>query len=113
MIHLQRERGSEESEDIQMCGIDVDGGWRTARRSHPNAEYPTGGRTAWKMCMECLMCQQNERVHGQCMVNQTMMYGAEKLGLKKAQGNKLEVAELRWVCRVTKFDRILNENGKS
>ena len=39
------------------------------------------------------------------------MYGAEIWALKKAQENKLEVAEmkmLRW-CRVTKLDNIRNE----
>ena len=40
------------------------------------------------------------------------MYGAETLALKKAQENKLEVAEIRmvrWMCTVTKLDKIRNE----
>ena len=40
------------------------------------------------------------------------MYGAETWALKKAQENKLEVAEmrmLRWMCGVTKLDKIGNE----
>ena len=39
-------------------------------------------------------------------------YGAEIWALKKAQENKLEVAEvrmLRWMCGVTKLDNIRNE----
>ena len=40
------------------------------------------------------------------------MYGAETWALKKAQEKKLEVAEmrmLRWMCVVTKLDKIRNE----
>ena len=40
------------------------------------------------------------------------MYGAETWALKKAQENKLEVAEirlLRWMYGVTKLDKIRNE----
>ena len=41
-----------------------------------------------------------------------MMYGAETRAVKKAQEKKLDVAEirmLRWMCGVTKLDRIRNE----
>ena len=40
------------------------------------------------------------------------MYGAETWAVKKAQEKKLDVAEirmLRWMCGVTKLDRIRNE----
>ena len=46
------------------------------------------------------------------VVRPALMYGAETWALKKAQEKKLEVAEmrmLRWVCRVTKLDKIRNE----
>ena len=45
------------------------------------------------------------------VVRPALMYGAETWALEKAQENKLEVAEmriLRWVCRVTKLDKIRN-----
>ena len=46
------------------------------------------------------------------VVRPALMYGAEIWALKKAQQNKLEVAEmrmLRWMCGVTKLDKIRNE----
>ena len=41
-----------------------------------------------------------------------LVYGAETWALKKAQEMKLEVAEmqmLRWMCGVTKLDKVRNE----
>ena len=46
------------------------------------------------------------------VVRPAMMYGAETWAVKKAQEKKLDVAEmrmLRWMCGVTKLDRIRNE----
>ena len=42
------------------------------------------------------------------VVRSALMYGAETWALKKAQENKLEVAEMR-MCGVTKLDKIRNE----
>ena len=51
---------------------------------------------------------QGEGVHNSGKTS-TYMYGAETLYLKKAQGKKLEVAEIRMVqCGVTKLDKIRN-----
>ena len=44
-----------------------------------------------------------------------MMYGAETWAVKKAQGKKLDVVEmrmLRWMSGVTKLDRIRNERNR-
>ena len=46
------------------------------------------------------------------VVRPALMYGAETCALKKAQENKLEVAEnrmLRWMFGVRKLDKIRNE----
>ena len=46
------------------------------------------------------------------VVRPALMYGAETWALKKAHEKKLEVAEmrmLRWMCEVTKLDKIRNE----
>ena len=45
-------------------------------------------------------------------VRPALMYRAETWALKKAQERKLEVAEirmLRWMCGVTRLDKIRNE----
>ena len=47
------------------------------------------------------------------VVRPAMIYGAEAWPIKKTQENKLDVAEmrmLRWMCGVTRWDRIRNEH---
>ena len=57
----------------------------------------------------------NRKIKGKVsrtVVRPALMYGAETRALKKAQENKLEVAEmrmLRWMCGVTKLEKIRNE----
>ena len=60
--------------------------------------------------------QENEREDQgegyRTVVRPALLYGAETWALKKAQEKKLEVAEmrmLRWMCGVTKLDKIRNK----
>ena len=73
-------------------------------------EYRAGGRTG----RECLgvVRSENEGDVYITVVRPALIYGAETWVLKKAQEKKLEVAEmrmLRWMCGVTKLDKIRNE----
>ena len=46
------------------------------------------------------------------VVRPAMMYGGETWPIKKAQGQRLDVAEmrmLRWMCGITMMDKIRNE----
>ena len=50
----------------------------------------------------------NGKVYRTVVRSAALMYGAETWALKKAQENKLEVAEMR-MCGVTRLDKIRNE----
>ena len=70
----------------------------------------------WKI-VSGVLCDRgmNVKIKGKVyrtVVRPALMYGAETWALKKAQGKNLEVAEmrmLRWMCGVTKLDKIRNE----
>ena len=74
------------------------------------------GWTNWKR-VSGVLCDRSMNVKIKGKVNRTvvrpaLMYGAETWALKKAQETKLEVEEmrmLRWMCGVTKLDKIRNE----
>ena len=79
-----------------------------------STECRAGGRTG----RECrMMCDRKMSVMIKGKVYRTvvrpaLMYGAETWALNKAQEKKLEFAEmrmLRWMCGVTKLDKIRNE----
>ena len=73
-------------------------------------ECRVGGRTG-------VLCDRrmNVKIKGKVyrtVVRPALMYGAETWSLKKPQEKKLEVAEmrmLRWMCGVTRLDKIRNE----
>ena len=74
------------------------------------------GRKNWKI-VSGVLCDRRMNVKiwrkvYRTVVRPELMYGAETWALTKAQGNKLDVAEmrmLRWMCGVTKQDKIRNE----
>ena len=76
---------------------------------------PTECRADGRTGRECLECCANGKIKGKVcitVVRPALMYGAEKWALKKTHENKLEVADmrmLRWMCGVTKLDKIRNE----
>ena len=63
-------------------------------------------RVSGELCYSTM----NMKIEGK--VYRTVVFGAETWASKKAQENKLKVAEmrmLRWMCRVTKLDKIKHE----
>ena len=63
------------------------------------------------MCDRRISLRLNGKIY-KTVVRPAMMYGAETWAVKKAQEQKLDVAEmrmLRWMSGVTKLDRIRNE----
>ena len=84
-----------------------------------DAEVTHRGQSGWKNWKRVsgVLCDRrmNMKIKGKVyrtVVRPALMYGAETWVLKKAQEKKLEVAEmrmLRWMCGVTKLDKIRNE----
>ena len=63
------------------------------------------------LCDRRISVKVKGRVH-KTVVRPAMLHGAETWPMKKIQEKKLDVAEmkmLRWMCGVTKMDRITNE----
>ena len=91
----------------------------TAKDGELDAEVTHRGQSGWKNWnrLSGVMCdsRMNVMIKGnvsRTVVRPALMYGAETWALKKAQEKKLEVAEmrmLRWMCGVTKLDKIRNE----
>ena len=104
-IKMQRSiyrEDSKESEDIHIPGIDVD------EDGELDAEVNLE-ESVWSV-----MRQGNEREYQGEGVHNSGKTSIDVRGrdVKKVQENKLEVAEmrmLRWMCRVTKLDKIRNE----
>ena len=75
----------------------------------------SGWKNRKRVCGVFCDRRMNVKINGKVyrtVVRSALMYGAETWALKKAQENKLEVAEmrmLRWMCGVTKLDKIRNE----
>ena len=84
-----------------------------------DAEVTHRVQSGWKnrKRVSGLLCDRimNVKIKGKVyrtVVRPALMYGAETWALKKAQEKKLEVAEMRmvrWMCGVTKLDKIRNE----
>ena len=86
------------NDHIHIPGIYVNGGWTIAEVTH-RVQSGRSGRTI------------KGKVY-RIVVRPALVYRAETWALEKAPENKLEVAEirmLRWMCGVTKLDKIRNE----
>ena len=102
---IQLQGDSKESEDIHIPGIDVGGGWITGCGSHPSSaeRWKNWKRVSGVLCDRIMKVNIKGKVY-RTVARPALMYGAETWALKKAQENKLEVAEmrmLRWMCGVT------------
>ena len=69
-------------------------------------------RTSGVLCDKRISARVKGKVY-KAVVRPALLYGSETWALKKAQERKIEVAEmrmLRWMCGVTRSDRIRNEH---
>ena len=109
-------RDSNESEDIHIGAYLVS---KLAEDGELDAEVTHRVQSGWKnwKSVSGVLCDRkmNVKIKGKgyrTVVRPSLMYGEETWVLKKAQGIKVEVAEmrmLRWMCGVTKLDKIRNE----
>ena len=67
--------------------------------------------SVWSVVRQKMNVKINRKMY-RTVVRPALMYGAETWALKKGQENKLDVSEMRmprWMCGVTKLDKIRNE----
>ena len=111
-IHLQGERVKRVKTVTYLGSTSAEDGELDAEVTH----RVQSGWKNWKR-VSVVLCDRrmNVKIKGKVyrtVVGPALMYGAETWALKKAQEKKLEVAEirmLRWMCEVTKLDKIRNE----
>ncbi|XP_068238578.1 uncharacterized protein [Palaemon carinicauda] len=75
------------------------------------AVWKNWGKMHGVLCEGKIRVKLEDRVHRK-IVRPAMMYGAETWAIKKTEEKKLDVAEmrmLRWMCEVTRRDKIWNE----
>ena len=80
--------------------------------SRVQAAWNNWRRTSGVLCDRRISARVKGRVY-KAVVRPALLYGSETWALKKTQERKIEVAEmrmLRWMCGVTKLDRIRNEH---
>ena len=122
-IHLQRESEREREggrETVKRVKTFTYLGSTLAEYGELDAEVTHRVQSGWKngKTVSGVLCDRrmNMKIKGKVyrtVVRPALMYGAEtSWALKKAQEKKMEVAEkrmLRWMCGVTKLDKIINE----
>ena len=91
--------------------VSKDGSIDEEVRCRLQAAWNNWKRTSGVLCDRRISARVKGKVY-KAVVRPALLYGSETWAMKKTQEKKIEVAEmrmLRWMCGVTRWDRIINE----
>ena len=111
-IHLQGETVKRVNTFTYLGSTLAEDGELDAKVTHRvQSGWKNGKRVSGVLCDRRMDVKIKGKVY-RTVVRPALMYGAETRVSKKAQENNLDVAEmrmLRWMCGLTKLDKIRNE----